>query len=110
MILRPGTTAWLLHLWNVGFAHGTQLVEEISAAAYGKYFTETVDADMAIEKLVAAGWIKRFDHPPRPTFSQRVWATYGGRKYVPAPCHYGYEPVRESGLRDWIATATEKSR
>ncbi len=102
--LRAGTDVWLHKLWNCDFAHGTELVEAIQSAAYGKYFTEPVDADMAIDKLMAAGWITRFDHPPCPTFSMRVWCSYG-RKYTPSSCHYGYTPVRESGLREWIAAA-----
>ena len=114
--LRPGVDPWLRQLWLTDFAHGSQLVDSMQTAAYGKYAVSPVDADMALRNLLDAGWIRQVG-PARPERSQKIWHEFGGGDLPAATAralgvsvaplsHYGYEPIRTSGLAAYAKERT----
>jgi hypothetical protein len=102
--LRPGVEPWLCQLWLTDFAHGSQLVASMQTAAYGKYAISPVDADMVLRSMLNAGWIRSIG-PARPERSQKIWHEFGGGAGAPES-HFGYEPIRTSGLAAYAKERT----
>lgn len=98
--------AWLNRVFGTSFGSGQSLKAAMQDVGMSLFPCESWDADNLLDKLVAAGWVRKAKNADggytlEPTREQSFFGIGGGRWDVKNThgehyAHlYGYEPVRE---------------